>query len=173
MLVFRSALDYNCQIMSAEEKHEQSLSSQVDEVFNDSYGATRKGRIQLAAHALSDYVNTLDVLEDERDKQHGSVGSASPYGIPLTFFGYTTEFRRLVPETTQDEDRKEIDPNDGVSTLMELFEGHDELGEDHSLFTPIEMAQLALNASVDGVRAVYNLSRFQAQKAIRISRKKR
>jgi len=149
--------------MSAEAGSEHPLGEEIDAIFQDGYGTTTKGRIELAAHAISTCVNRLDFLEDQQRKFHESFGSASRLDISLRSLGYSAIFSTVVlPEIDNAE-------KTGVERILELFEGDEVKGI--SIFTPIEKAKLSLGASIDGIRATHNLSRFQANRAIALSRK--
>ncbi|HEY8886700.1 MAG TPA: hypothetical protein VIM31_04360 [Candidatus Microsaccharimonas sp.] len=148
--------------MSAEAKDERPLGEQIDAIFDETYGETIKGRIELAAHAISTCVNRLDFLQDQKRQSHEGVGSASRLDISLHAIGYSAIFAPvMLPEPDNSE-------KTDVERVIELFEDD----EDYiSIFPPIEKAKLALRASTDGIRAAHNLSRWQAHRAIAISRK--
>ncbi|MDB5179657.1 MAG: hypothetical protein JWN12_289 [Candidatus Saccharibacteria bacterium] len=162
-VVFFQDLDYNCQIMNSDAKGERPLGEEVDAIFQDSYGVTTKGRIELAAHAISTCVNQLDFLEDQQRKSHESVGSASRLDISLRAIGYSAIFAPVIPPEIDNTEKT------GVEHILELFEGDE--ANDMNIFTPIEKAKLSLSALTDGIRAAHNLSRFQANRAIALSRK--
>jgi hypothetical protein len=144
--------------MSTEAGSEHPLGAEIDTIFQESYGETTRGRIELAAHAISTCVNHFDILEDEQRKSYESVGSASRLDIA---FRYSSAHAPVIPP--------ENDATD-VECLLGLFEENEELGS--GMFSPIEKAKLALRASTDGIRAAHNLSRFQANRAIALSRKR-
>jgi hypothetical protein len=149
--------------MSAEFKGEHPLGNEIDAIFEDGYGKTTKSRIALAAVAISAHVNHLDVLIEQRQKFHESVRSASRLDISLQAIGYSGLFAPIVPYESESMDKG------GVEQILKLFEENDE--DTASIFDPIEKAKLTLRASHDGIRAAYNLSRFQAYRAVNLSRK--
>lgn len=53
--------------MSLESEHGLALSAQVNEVFRSTFGASRRGRIQLAAYAIGDQVGLLKGLTESRN----------------------------------------------------------------------------------------------------------
>jgi len=165
MVVFYLQLIYNCQIMSADSKGEQPLGAQIDAIFQTSYGDSLRGRIELAAHALSSFVGHLDYLQEQQRLTHENVGSASRWDISLHVLGYTALFMPVVPAEVNTSEKTDLD------RFVELFEDDNDKVT-ASIFTPIQKAKLALSASTDGVRAAHNLSRWQANRAIALSRKK-
>jgi hypothetical protein len=151
--------------MSANTNGERPIGEEIDAMFQDSYGETTKGRIVLAAHAISTCVNRLDMLEYQQRKAYESVGSASRLDISLRGLGYTSAFAPIVfPDTNNSE-------KTGVDRIIELFEGDEDDEHFVSLFDPIEKAKLALKASTDGARAAHNLSRLQGYRAVMHVRK--
>jgi|GEM_PF-2193224 len=150
--------------MSPDAKGERPIDKAVDAIFQDTYGETTKGRIALAAHAITTYVNKLDVLEYHQRLTHEGVGSASRLDDSLRAIGYSAMF---VPIVLPENDKAE---KTDVDRIMELFD-EDTDEHDISIFDPVKRAKLALEASVDGVRAVHHLSWFQSRRAIALSRR--
>lgn len=147
--------------MNANGKNELPISALVDEVFK---ATSTRVRIELAASAIAHQVNQLDILIDERDIRHEQVESAGSSALNNGFqiLGFIDITGRTIMPSQNDSkesDKKASNQDD---------DSEDEAEED---FSPIEMADLALQASIDGIRAAYRLTLRQANKAIRRSRK--
>lgn len=167
-VVFLIIEDYNCQIMSSEEKNERNFSKEIDSIFDAAYGTSIRGRIQLAAHAIAFSVVSLDALKDKRDQTFGAVEAAPPINPYLRSLGFSNGFYAFVPPVSDEPSLKK----DDINEVLNLFDEHDELrGMNADVFSPVEKAKLALEAATDGIRAVHNLSKRQANKAIKLSRK--
>lgn len=149
--------------MNSDAKGEQSLGKEIDAIFSESYAKTKKGRIELAAYAISACVNQLDALRDQQRKSHESVGSASRFDVSLYSIGYAA---MLVPMMLPDTEKSEAT---GVERIIELFDEDDM--EHPTTFDPIEKATLALQAAIDGIRVAHNLTWWQTKRAIAMSRK--
>jgi len=77
MVVFIENLLYNCPIMSSENKGEWLVNEAVNQVFDETFGTSLKGRRTLAAFALSEHVGIMRGLLAERDAAHKDVPSAT------------------------------------------------------------------------------------------------
>lgn len=149
--------------MSTDANSERPLGEEINAIFEARYGETRKGRIELAAHAISGFVNDFDLLKQQQEKSHEAVGSASRFDTALYSLGYSSAF---TPVVLPSEDASE---KTAVERILELFDENED--DEISLFSPLEKAELALSASIDGIRAAHNLSRRQARRAIALTRK--
>ena len=165
-VVFFQWLDYNCPIMSANAKGEQPLNNEIDAIFETTYCETKKGRIEMAAHAISACVNQVDLLKQAQQASHEGVGSASRLDTALFSLGYSSVFAPIIIPDSDMTEKTDVD------RVLELFNDEED-DESEDLFSPLEKAELALMSITDGVRAVYNLSPRHIHRAIALTRKLR
>ena len=131
--------------MSPESSPENTVRHEVDQIFDETYGTTKKGRIQLAAYAIGEYVGVLRILQQQQNELHFSIPSAPPESISVHVFG-GIKFG-VIP--------------DEKSKILQS-----------EPFTPIEKAEMARDAALEGARAAFNLSRWQARRALRLAEDK-
>lgn len=136
--------------MSSENEFPRSIDKQVNEVFRETHGRTKKGRILLAAYAVGGHVEILRCLREERDEKYAHIPSAKAPSVAFYLLGFSGM----------------IAPSEA-----ELTDPPEEMDKD-VLFSDIEKAEMARDASLDGVRALYGLSDRQARRALKLAEKR-
>ena len=140
---------------------QEKLRAQVDAAFEETLGKTAKGRIILAADALSEPLQTYRQLREEQLRMFFT--DQPMMDVPSFIAGaYATVFDYSKAHAMQHEEDDEI----------KILDTHEELDEsDEDVAAQVEKAERRLKAAKAGIRASYGLSRFQLFRAERYAHK--
>lgn len=153
---------------SPEEHSQNDIFAQMNEVFKGGEFDLVKNRIQMAAIAIRESVARYDAVKSTQHESYEGIPSAETGSddINLLLRGLNTMWS--IPRASAYD--VPIQSNtESVDQTGQSSDEHDELME--NAIDPSTAAKLGRQASIEGARAAYNLSFWQAQKAVRLSRK--
>lgn len=152
--------------MSTENHSEHPLKSDINAIFRNTPNPdSLTGRLQIAADIIRPKVNVYDELVAREKMHENQLGAHSRLVTVLSRIGLSGVVVRF-GTTTPDNTITLFD----ASSKPEPRLKKDGIESEKNRFSDLSAADLALKASVDGIRAQYKLSQRQAQKALQLSR---